>query len=105
MLCTNKLGKTPFKLQNTRPHPTLIGQDSATKNFDGCIDLLLSKKRLIDPDQFSQIFCLSRFSAIFALVPKRVGPKQISEQFLSSSSCKSEKQSHLNRRDRERTTV
>src|SRR5438128_11799623 len=56
MLCADKLGKAPFKLENPRPHPALIGQDSTSQDFDSRIDLFLSKKRLVDPDQFPQFF-------------------------------------------------
>ncbi len=65
MFCANKLAKAPFKFQNPRSHPALISQDSTAQDFDSCIDLFFSKKRLIDPDQFPQLFSLA---PVFSLV-------------------------------------
>src|SRR2546425_8124921 len=106
MFCANKLGKTPFKLKNTRPHPALIGQDSATQDFDRCIDLFLSKKRLIDPDQFSQLFRLAPgFQQSLLWCLKELAQNRFQTEFSSSSNCKLEKQFHLNRWNRERPAV
>src|SRR6267143_2068387 len=59
MFCPDKLGKAPFKLQNPRPHSTLVSQDSTAKDFDSCVDFFLSKKRLVDSDQFPQLSSLA----------------------------------------------
>src|SRR5438445_10792440 len=93
MLCADKLGKAPFKLENPRPHPALIGQDSTAQDFDNCIDLFLSKKRLVDPDQFPQFFSWPpgfQHRRLWCL--KELAQNKSQSKILSSSNCKIEKQ-------------
>jgi hypothetical protein len=85
MFCANELGEAPFKLQDPGPHPALIGQDSAPQHLDRRINLFFSKKRLVDPDQFPQLFSLTPiFSTLRSLCLKELAQKtNFSEQVFS----------------------
>src|SRR2546427_13299337 len=95
-LLSNSRTRGPIPLLSVRIPLRKTSTAASISSFprNGWLILISSRNSSVGP----------RFSATCALVPKRVGPKQISEQkFSQAQIAKQKKQSRKNRWDRERT--
>ena len=54
VLCPEKLCEASLKLEDSRPHSTLVCEHSAAENVNYRVNLFLSEKWLIDSNEFSQ---------------------------------------------------
>ncbi len=86
VLCPQELCETSLELKDSRSHSTLVCKHSASQDIDHGVNLLLSQKWLVYPDEFAQYESECSSAAELARMAKRVGttiqPGAILREFL-----------------------